>query len=90
MNRRRAASNYHILSRACLLREVRLREEGVVVAEVWAGAPARADEFKDRPMEVSYREIILKVKEIKIPFKGSDIAGLAAQYLHEKGFKIWR
>jgi hypothetical protein len=48
------------------------------------------DEFKDRLMEVNYREIMLKVKEMRIPFKSPDIADLAAQYLHEKGFKIWR
>jgi len=48
------------------------------------------DEYKDRPMEVNYKDIVLRVKEMKIPFRGPDITDLAAKYLHEKGFKIWR
>jgi len=27
---------------------------------------------------------------MRIPFKGADIADLAASYLHEKGIKVWR
>lgn len=41
-------------------------------------------------MEITYREIIIKVKELRIPFKAPDIAELAAQYLHEQGVKVWR
>jgi predicted transcriptional regulator len=50
------------------------------------------DEFteKHEPMEINYMEIMSHVKALKIPFKGPDIADLAAQYLHEKGIKIWR
>ena len=49
------------------------------------------DEFtEDRPMEVKYRDIMLRVKAMKIPYSGPDVADLAAQYLHEKGIKIWR
>ena len=48
------------------------------------------DEYRGRPTEVNYRDIMFRVKEMKIPFKNPDIADLAAQYLHEKGFKIWR
>lgn len=40
--------------------------------------------------EVNYRDIMTQVKVLKIPFKGPDIAELAAQYLHEKGIKVWR
>ena len=40
--------------------------------------------------EISYREIVIKVKELRIPFSTSDIANLAAQYLHEQGVKVWR
>jgi hypothetical protein len=40
--------------------------------------------------EVSYREILLHVKEMRTPFSKPDVADLAAQYLHEKGIKIWR
>lgn len=49
------------------------------------------DEFKeDRLMEVNYQVIMLKVKAMKIPYSGPDVADLAAQYLHEKGIKVWR
>lgn len=40
--------------------------------------------------EISYREIVIKVKELRIPFSTPDIADLAASYLHEKGVKVWR
>jgi len=40
--------------------------------------------------EVSYREIVLKVKQMQIPFSTPDIAELTAQYLHEQGVRIWR
>ena len=40
--------------------------------------------------EISYREIVIKVKELKIPFRAPDIAELAAQYLREQGVKVWR
>jgi predicted transcriptional regulator len=50
------------------------------------------DQFveKDAPMEISYRDIIVKVRELKIPYRAPDIADLTAQYLYEKGLKIWR
>jgi predicted transcriptional regulator len=50
------------------------------------------DDFQENgePLEISYRDIMSQVKELKIPFKGPDIADLAAQYLHEKGIKVWR
>ena len=50
------------------------------------------DEFheKGKPPEINYREIIIHIKELKIPFTTPDIADLAAQYLHEKGIKVWR
>jgi len=49
------------------------------------------DEFtEDRPMEVKYGDIMHKVKKMKIPYSGPDVADLAAQYLHEKGIKVWR
>jgi hypothetical protein len=40
--------------------------------------------------EISYREIIIQVKELRIPFRTPDIADLAATYLNEKGIKVWR
>jgi hypothetical protein len=50
------------------------------------------DEFQEtgKPLEIQYREIMGKAKALKIPFKGPDIADLAAQYLHERGIKVWR
>lgn len=40
--------------------------------------------------EITYREILIYVKEQKMPFMVPDIALLAAQYLQEKGIKVWR
>ena len=40
--------------------------------------------------EITYREIVLKVKRLNIPFNMRDIADLAAKYLHEQGVRIWR
>jgi hypothetical protein len=33
---------------------------------------------------------VFRVKEMKIPFRAPDISDLTAQYLHEKGVKVWR
>jgi hypothetical protein len=40
--------------------------------------------------EITYRDLLDKIKEMRIPFKAPDIADLAAQYLVEKGIKVWR
>ena len=40
--------------------------------------------------QISYKEIVIVVKELKIPFSTPDVADLAASYLHEKGVKVWR
>ena len=50
------------------------------------------DEYitKRNVSEVTYREIIIQVKELKMPFSAPDIAELAADYLNEKGIKVWR
>jgi len=40
--------------------------------------------------EISYKEIILQVKELTIPFRTPDIAELAANYLHDRGIKVWK
>ena len=40
--------------------------------------------------EISYREIVIEVKELRIPFRAPDIADLAARYLHDLGIKVWR
>ena len=54
------------------------------------GAPIFCTTYRGKPTEVNYRDIVLKVKEMRIPFMGSDVANLAAQYLHDNGFKVWR
>ena len=41
-------------------------------------------------MEISYREIMIRVKEMRMPYMTPDIAQLAAQYLHERGVTVWR
>lgn len=50
------------------------------------------DEYADRlnVNEISYKEIMIRIKELQIPFRKPDIAHLAAQYLHERGIKVWR
>ena len=40
--------------------------------------------------EISYKEIVIQVKELRVPFRTPDIADLAATYLNEKGVKVWR
>jgi hypothetical protein len=46
------------------------------------------DEFKlGEPREVNYRDMMFRVREMRIPFKGADVSDLAASYLHEKGIK---
>jgi predicted transcriptional regulator len=46
--------------------------------------------YKRNVSEISYKEIIIQVKELRIPFRTPDIAELAATYLHDKGVKVWR
>jgi len=50
------------------------------------------DEYvnKQNINELSYTQILIYIKELRIPFKTPDVADLAAQYLHEKGIKVWR
>src|SRR4030042_5590642 len=36
------------------------------------------DEYRGRATEVSYRDIVLRVKEMRIPYSGPDVADLAA------------
>jgi len=50
------------------------------------------DEYmnKRRVQEITYKEIIVHIKEMMIPFKTPDIAELAADYLLESGMKVWR
>ena len=46
--------------------------------------------LKRGSVEISYKEIVLQVRLLRIPFNASDVADLAAQYLHERGIKVWR
>jgi len=43
-----------------------------------------------KPKEVSYREILIHIRELRVPFTAPDIADMSAQYLHERGIKVWR
>jgi len=45
---------------------------------------------KKTSLEITYREIVLQIKHLSLPFSTPDIADLAAQVLHEKGVRIWR
>lgn len=60
------------------------------VAEEIAQTILEDYEAKGKPLEISYRDIMGEVKSLKIPFKGPDIADMAAKYLHEHGIKVWR
>jgi hypothetical protein len=40
--------------------------------------------------EITFREILKHVKGRGLPYPASDVAELTAQYLHERGVKIWR
>lgn len=60
------------------------------VAEAVAQTILEEYQEKGKPLEIHYHEIMGKARELKIPFKGPDIADLAAQYLHERGIKVWR
>jgi len=50
------------------------------------------DEYlsKKAAKEITYKEVLLQVKQLHLPFSVHDIADLAAQYLHEQGVRIWR
>lgn len=48
------------------------------------------DRYVKNGREITYREILIFVKELKIPFEKCDIAELIAQYLNEIGVKVWR
>jgi hypothetical protein len=50
------------------------------------------DEYSSAGMleEIEYKAIIIQVKELRLPFKTPDVAELAAQYLYERGVKVWR
>jgi predicted transcriptional regulator len=50
------------------------------------------DEYitKRKVDEISYKEIVVQVKALRVPFRTPDIADLAATYLNERGIKVWR
>ncbi|MBS7619686.1 helix-turn-helix transcriptional regulator [Candidatus Bathyarchaeota archaeon] len=45
---------------------------------------------ENRRNEITFREIIIHVKELNMPFRAPDIADLTADYLLENGVKVWR
>jgi len=40
--------------------------------------------------ELSFRELLIYVKEKRLPFRAGDIADLTAEYLTDRGMKVWR
>lgn len=50
------------------------------------------DEYlsKRRSVEITYKEILVRIKTMKIPFSSGDIADITAECLHERGIRIWR
>ena len=45
---------------------------------------------KTQSNEITFREIIITIREIKIPYNKHDIAEIVAKILEEKGIKVWR
>lgn len=77
------------ISKALMLHFRTLSPKYRVAEEV---AQTILDEYVNRRHveEISYREILIRIKEMHIPFRTPDIAYLASQYLHERGVKVWR
>jgi predicted transcriptional regulator len=50
------------------------------------------DEYlnKRQTNEITYREILIHIKEMRLPYRTPDIAELTAEYLLENGMKVWR
>lgn len=49
------------------------------------------EEYRDKQLEeISYKLIIQRVKQLRVPFRTPDIADLAATYISTKGIKVWR
>ena len=42
------------------------------------------------PREISYKELLLYVRELRVPFNASDVADIVAWHLQERGIKVWR
>lgn len=40
--------------------------------------------------EITFREIVIHIRELNVPFRTPDIADLTADYLLENGIKVWR
>lgn len=77
------------VSEAALLHQ-RLQSPKYRIAEEVAQTILEDYVMKRPTMEITYREIVIKVRELRIPFSTPDIADLTAQYLHEQGVRIWR
>lgn len=74
---------------AALRRHYRLLSPKYRVAEQIS--QAILDEFTPgEPREVKFAELMIRVKSLRLPFVGVDVADLAANYLHESGVKVWR
>ena len=66
----------------CMLSpKLRLAEEG---------AQTILNKYLKHRDEISYRKMVIKVRELRIPFRAPDIADLAASYLNDLGINVWR
>ncbi len=50
------------------------------------------DEYlnKRQKNEITYKEILIHIKELRLPYRTPDIAEITAEYLLENGMKVWR
>ncbi|MGQ9680028.1 MAG: hypothetical protein ACUVV4_04605 [Candidatus Bathyarchaeia archaeon] len=46
--------------------------------------------LEQKKNEISFREIVIYIRELNMPFRTPDIADLTADYLLENGIKVWR
>lgn len=46
--------------------------------------------LEQKKNEISFREIVIHIRELNMPFRTPDIADLTADYLLENGIKVWR
>ena len=68
----------------------RLRSPKYRIAEKLAQTLLTDYITKAQSNEITFREIVITIREIKIPYNKYDIAEIVAKILEEKGIKVWR
>lgn len=71
-------------------RHTRLQSPKFRVAEDIAQTILEDYITKRQVTEITYKEILVVIKELKVPFRVPDIAELTANCLSERGIKVWR